>query len=313
MKPILYLAPIRGITERTYRNVFPKYFRGFDLAVSPFIGTSRNNKLKGSLLKEFEPAANFGIKTVPQILGNSAEDFITIANDLHELGYSSVNWNLGCPFPTVINRGRGSGMLPYPEKIGSFLDSVLPEIKPQLSVKLRLGLRDSDEILKVIPVLNSYPLEEIMIHPRTGSQMYDGEVDLDSFERCLELCSHSIVYNGDIDSVETWEILSGRFNNINKWMIGRGALRNPFLPEEIKFGCSLTETEKLLRMRHFHDSLFKEYSKILSGPKHLTDRMKAVWEYLSCSFENSRKVFKMIKKAQNSEHYTDVVDKIFKG
>ena len=67
MNPTLYLAPIRGITNKIYRNIFPKHFQGFDIAVAPFIAAKRNDKLKGAYIREFEPGENRGLKTIPQI------------------------------------------------------------------------------------------------------------------------------------------------------------------------------------------------------------------------------------------------------
>ena len=90
-------------------------------------------------------------------------------------------------------------------------------------------------MLQLIPIFNRFPLEELVIHPGTGAQMYDGEVDLDMFEQCLGLSQHRVAYNGDIDSLEKFKMLSQRFGSVKRWMIGRGLIGNPFLSEKIKF------------------------------------------------------------------------------
>ena len=107
-------------------------------------------------------------------------DFINLAVRLFDLGYMSVNWNLGCPFPMVAKKKRGSGLLPYPENIDAFLEKTVSSIPNRLSIKTRLGRRHINEIFKLMPIFNQYPLEEIIIHPRTGKQMYDGKTDLDT-------------------------------------------------------------------------------------------------------------------------------------
>jgi len=202
-------------------------------------------------------------------------------------------------------------MLCYPDRIESFLEKTMPVLKPKLSIKLRIGLKYPDEVLQLIPIFNQYPLEELIIHPRTGVQMYEGKVDLDMFEQCLNLAKHRVVYNGDIDSVEKLEMLSKRFGSIERWMIGRGLIGNPFLAEKIKFNTEKPYHEKIKIMKAFHDNLFNEYSKILSGPSHITNKMKEIWTYMGDFFENGKKIKKRIWKTHHRDNYVDVVNKIF--
>ena len=142
-------------------------------------------------------------------------------------------------------------------------------------------------------------------------QMYEGDVDLDMFEQCLVLSKHRIVYNGDIDSVEKLEMLSLRFGSIERWMIGRGLLANPFLAEKIKFHTEKSYDEKIKIVRAFHDQLFAEYLKILSGPSHITNKMKEIWTYMGGFFENGGKIKKRIWKTHHRDNYIDVVNKVF--
>jgi tRNA-dihydrouridine synthase B len=112
----LYLAPLRGFTDYIYRNAFDGHFDGFDGALAPFIPTVTTDRLKPSHFKDVLPENNLTMPIVPQIISNQPDDFINLAVRLHDLGYPSVNWNLGCPFPMVAKKQRGSGLLPYPEK-----------------------------------------------------------------------------------------------------------------------------------------------------------------------------------------------------
>ena len=308
---MIYIAPVQGITDRIYRNLFPVYFKGVDIAIAPFISSSKKMKPVNNLLREFYPDKNTGIPTIPQIMSSEPADFTKLANALYDIGCGTVNWNLGCPFRMVVKKGRGAGMLCYPDRIESFLEKTMPAIKPKLSIKLRIGLKYPDEVLQLIPIFNQYPLEELIIHPRTGVQMYEGEVDLDMFEHCLNLSKHGVVYNGDIDSVEKLEMLFKRFGSIERWMIGRGLLANPFLAEKIKFNTEKSYDEKIKIMKAFHDNLFAEYLKILSGPSHITNKMKEIWTYMGDFFENGKKIKKRIWKTHHRDNYIDVVNKIF--
>lgn len=201
-------------------------------------------------------------------------------------------------------------MLPYPDLIDEFLSKVMPKIPGKLSIKCRLGRTEAGEIFRFMPVFNRYPLEEVIIHPRTGIQMYEGKTDPDTFEKCLELSVNPLVYNGDIKSPDDFFSLSRRFQTIESWMIGRGALINPFLPGMIKNENDAI-SDKVNKIEGFHEALFKRYTDAMNGPAHVIDRMKGIWNYLSNAFENSRFIFKKIKKVRSIRKYKQIVADFF--
>ncbi len=305
----LILAPLQGFTDVTYRNVFSHHFSGLDEAVAPFISTMGQKRLKPSRIKDVDPENNKTLFVIPQILGNVPRDFIFLADHLYDMGHKKINWNLGCPHSKIAKKNRGSGLLMYPEKIDAFLETVLPKISNTLSIKLRLGRKSKQEIFNLLPVLDKYPLDEIILHPRTGIQMYEGTSDHDAFEQALSCSRHQFTYNGDIIDSDSFFTVQKKFSTINRFMIGRGMLRNPFLGENIK---RLPQTkDKLLRLKKFHDDLFNAYEKIFSGPGHLTGRMKGFWTYLGPSFDNSKKGLKKILKATSIPKYQTAVTAFF--
>ena len=305
----IILAPLQGFTDVTFRNVFSAHFHGVDEAVAPFISTMGQGRLKPSRIKDVFPEQNRAMPVVPQILGNVPDDFVFLARHLHQLGHQRVNWNLGCPHSKIAKKKRGSGLLSHPQDIDAFLDHALPLIPCSLSVKIRLGRTSKNEIDALLPVFDRYDLEEIILHPRTGVQMYDGTSDHDAFERALAGSRHLFTYNGDITDTGSFDTVQNRFPAIKRFMIGRGILANPFLAEQIK-GVR-DERDPVLRLKAFHDDLFNGYQAIFSGPAHLTGRMKGFWSYLGPSFKNSRKFLKKILKSTSIKQYTAMVDLFF--
>lgn len=305
---ILSLAPLRGLTDATYRNSFARHFPGFDLTIAPFLTTFKGTKVKSAKLDDLLPENNKDLPVVPQILSKDADQFKILATMLFDLGYETVNWNLGCPYPMVANKGRGSGLLPDPDKIASFLEAIA-DLPTRLSIKTRIGRRNKAEIKELIPIFNSFPLAELIIHPRLGTQLYKGEVDLDTFSFCLESSTNPVTYNGDLCSIADFQRLSRRFPTVQRWMIGRGALSDPFLPASIK-QIPLPQYP-LLSIQSFHDELFSLYGQRLSGGSHLLGRMKAVWFYLAGSFQDNKKLLKKIQKVKNIETYTALITHFF--
>jgi tRNA-dihydrouridine synthase len=228
-----------------------------------------------------------------------------------DLGYREVNWNLGCPYPMVTGKGRGSGLLPQPERIAAFLDTVCIDSPLPVSVKVRLGFRDPQEILALMPVLNNHPLARVVIHPRLASQMYEGQVDLDGFEAAWALSLHPVTYNGDIRTTQDHVNLSARFLSIGEWMIGRGALSDPFLPARLR---GLPTPDGPVRViKAFHDDLLEAYQEILSGQKHVLDKMKEVWTFLGLWFSADPRWLKKIAGAKTLEAYRNAVQSAIVG
>ena len=234
---MLILAPMQGLTELMFRKVYHRCFPGaLDYAISPFLSLTHGNLTEAwEKIDDVLPEPNRdSIPVIPQILGKEPVEFIDLANRLFDIGYTEINWNIGCPMRRVTAKHRGSGILPYPDEVDRILGQVIPHLKPRLSVKMRLGLKSPDEIFNLIPILNDYPLLNITIHPRTGKQQYSGQVDLDTFEQTLPLLKHQVIYNGDLCTVADFRRLRQRFPKIQHYMIGRGILYDPLLPLKIK-------------------------------------------------------------------------------
>ena len=228
-RPFLYFAPLQGITDALYRRVFHRHFGGFDAAIAPFINPQRHCAAKEKWFADVLPENNSDLPVIPQLLNTDAEDFIALSTRLQDLGYDHINWNLGCPAPMIAGKRRGSGILPYPETIVALLEKVVPRLKARLSIKTRLGYHHPQEILTLLPMLEAFPLQEIIVHARLGKTDVQRTVDLEGFARCRSLTTHELVYNGDITTAAVFRDLQARLPWVNRWMLGRGVLADPFL------------------------------------------------------------------------------------
>jgi len=309
VKILLRLAPLHGVTNHVFRKAYFHHFSGFDGAMAPFINSVNLARPAPNHFKDLLPEVNAGVALVPQILGNDAQAFVATTKVLADLGYSEVNWNLGCPFPMVANKRRGSGLLPHPELIEGFLALACAESKLPISVKLRLGRSDPAEILALMPVLNSFPLKLVWIHPRIGTQMYRGEVNLEGFEAAASMSRHELGYNGDVKDRGTFETLRDRFPAVREWMIGRWAIYDPFLPAAIRGAAVPPNWMEILKA--FHDELYGDYRRVLFGPAHVMDKMKEVWTFIGRSFPHSGHLLARIAQAKTLEAYERAVDRVF--
>ena len=312
MNHTLLSSPLQGFTDFKFRNAFNHFFGGIDTFYAPYIRLNGKMVIKNSYKRDIALENNTELEVIPQIITNDVDEFLFVSKYIRELGYKELNWNLGCPYPMVTKRGMGSGLIHDAEKIDSILHKVHNESDVLVSMKMRMGYENPEEILGTLPILDKYPLKNIAIHARIGKQLYKGGTDLDAFQKCLDNTKHKMYYNGDITSVTAFKKLQERFPSIDHWMIGRGLIADPFLPIMIKNNTSEYPKNRYAIFREFHDRIFTEYDAVLSGPTPIRMKMLGFWEYFSQSFSNPQKTYKKIKKAKNIKNYNIAVNEIFK-
>ncbi|MWW26693.1 tRNA dihydrouridine synthase [Algibacter lectus] len=306
----LLSSPLQGFTDFRFRNAFHHYFGGIDTFYSPYIRLNGKFKIKSSYQNDLLLENNDTLEVIPQIITNDAEEFLFVAKYVQSLGYKELNWNLGCPYPMVAKSGMGSGLICNPEKIDNILERAHKETDILVSMKMRMGYDHAEEILDVFPILDQYPLKNIAIHARIGKQLYKGPVDLKAFERCITSTKHKLYYNGDITSVEAFKSIQTRFPSLDHFMIGRGLIADPFLPQMIKDDTTEYPKDRWDIFEEFHNTIYSQYDEYLSGPTPIKMKMLGFWEFFSQSFSNQQKTYKAIKKATNPFKYKQAVSMI---
>lgn len=314
MSVTLLSSPLQGFTDFRFRNSFQRYFGGIDTFYAPYIRMDGKFKIKPNFETDVLPKNNTTLECIPQIMTNSAEEFLFVSKYVQSLGYSELNWNLGCPYPMVVNRCMGSGLISEPERINEVLDRVHSESDITVSMKMRMGYEHAQEILEVLPVLDRYPLKNLAIHARIGKQLYRGGTDLKAFQVCLDSTKHKLYYNGDITTVDSYRALQRRFPIIDHWMIGRGIIADPFLALMIKADSDEYPSDSLDTFSRFHDTLLHEFEQKLKGEKHVIMKMSSYWEYFQEGFfKDEKSRIKKIRKAKSLDVYNELVFGLFRG
>ena len=309
---MLSLGPFQGITDAPFRNVFKQHFGGIDKFYTPFFTGIQKDHAKNLQVEEIDPRCNDVEHLTPQILSTDAEEILRFATQCKQLGYKEINLNMGCPFPRVANKKRGSGLLPYPGKVNEMLATVFEKIDVKFSVKCRLGYFSPDEIYPIIEVFNKYPLNELIVHPRIGKQLYKGEVDIERFKELIPNIKAPLIYNGDIVSVESFNRIRTMVQPVNDFMLGRGLLSNPFLAEDIKGFETESQERRTQRMHAYVLDLYEERLRHAGGSPKVLGRMKELWSYMKDSFDESQDIWRKIKKINALKEYEDAVENVFR-
>ena len=195
----MILAPLRGVTVRCFRTVFGEIAAGagFDEAFTPFVPAAagfdplRDRELRGG--------PESPLRATPQFIGKDPAALKKSLVRIRGAGYEFADLNAGCPFPMVRRKGRGAGLLRTPDVLARMLDAGCEAMgERRFSLKARLGVDGPDELLGLMPIINSFPLRFLTVHARTARQMYGGECDAAAFARVAAAAKMPVVYNGDV-------------------------------------------------------------------------------------------------------------------
>lgn len=304
----LSFAPLEGITNYAFRQSHAKWFGAADRYFIPFLVPNQTYKFTSREKKDIAPKNNQGLCVVPQLLTNHAEQCLWAMERLQELGYSEVNLNFGCPSGTVVVKRKGSGFLADLDTLDRFLDTVCTGFSGKVSIKTRLGIEDVQEFAGILEVYNRYPLSELIIHARVQKDLYQGAVDHKAFSQALSTCKHPVCYNGDLFTSEHFKKFCETFPQVERVMLGRGWIANPDLGNQIR-GKDVLD---LARIRGFHDELYATYRENLSGETPVLFKMKELWYYQHCLFENSDKILKKIRKSKHLMEYEAAAQEMFR-
>ena len=198
-------------------------------------------------------------------------------------------------------------MLAHPEELDRFLDQVFGGVRVKVSVKTRLGLESPEEFGPLLEIFEKYPLHLLIIHPRVRKDFYSEPVRIEAFSRALEMYSGPVCYNGGLVTAEGCCRFQERFPQVDRVMIGQGLLADPALAAKAK--GEPPPDRKVLRA--FHDELYQTYLEAFGSQRNTVFHMKELWSYLCRLFEGGDRLFKDIRKAQNSRDYEGAVARVF--
>ncbi len=297
-------APLQGFTEAPWRNNQNEIFGGIDEFYTPFMRIERN-ELRKKDIREISLENNCVPALIPQILASKPHDVERLVKYIAEIGYKKIDINLGCPFHPVANKKYGCGMLPYPDDLNNLIDILIPFAnKIEFSIKSRLGWNNPNELLHVLDILKRINPSHLSIHPRIGTQQYEGDLNMQMFSEIYSISNIPLIYNGEIKTVDDAKSIIEAFPCIEGIMIGRGLLQNPALARMIKGGKNANFNE-IIRL---HDELFQHYSSTLNGDAHILSKMKPFWEYLLPELD--RKIKKAIRKSSSIAKYQSAIASI---
>ncbi len=229
----LFLAPMEDVTDPSFRYICKEF--GADMMYTEFVpsdGLIRDARKAMEKLKIYSYEMPVGI----QIYGHITEALVEAAKIAESVGPTLIDINFGCPVNKIANRGAGSGMMRYPDKMVEITKRVVEAVKLPVTVKTRLGWDENSKIIvELSEKLQDTGIAALTIHGRTRSQLYKGEADwtlIGEVKRNPRI-TIPVIGNGDITSAEGAKEAFDRYG-VDGIMIGRATYGRPWIFREIK-------------------------------------------------------------------------------
>ncbi len=264
-----FLAPMAGVSDPALRLQCKKM--GAGLVVTEFtsihsiIAKEKQLKEQMSTIQEF---IEFSEQERPLSIQLFGSDLVALekAAKIVEPYFDIIDYNMGCPAPHITQQMAGGALLQEVNLTQQIFNTLVNAVKKPVTLKIRSGVTNASKFLfrDIAEIAQDEGIKMITLHPRTVSQGYSGNADWQLIKELKETSSVPIVGNGDIITPEDAKTMIDE-TNCDYVMIGRGAMGNPFLFEQIN---------DYLKTNSYREYSFKDRLDSFFDYLHLTTQYK---------------------------------------
>ncbi len=230
-RPWLALAPMQDVTTLEFMRVIARY-GGPDVYWTEYFRVHGDSKPEKWILKSITENPT-GRPVVAQLIGNDVPALVRTAKLLQKYPVAAIDLNLGCPAPIVYRKCAGGGLLREPDRVDAILGALRDAVTVPFTVKTRIGFESPQEFDALLPLFAKHPIDLLTVHARTVRQMYRPGVRYDLIARAARELNCPVLANGNVHSAGQAKQLLAE-TGARGLMIGRGAIRNPWLFDQIR-------------------------------------------------------------------------------
>jgi tRNA-dihydrouridine synthase len=229
--PLLALAPMQDVTTLAFMRVIARY-DGPEVYWTEYFRVHGDSRPEKWILDSITQNPT-GRPVVAQMIGNDIPALVRTARLLQQYPVAAIDLNLGCPAPVVYRKCAGGGLLRDLQKIDAILGALRDAVTIPFTVKTRLGFETPAEFEALLPLFARHPLDLLTVHARTVAQMYRPGVRYDLIAQAVRGLKYPVLANGNVfGAAQAGQLLAE--TGARGLMIGRGAIRNPWLFRQIR-------------------------------------------------------------------------------
>jgi tRNA-dihydrouridine synthase B len=230
-EPFLALAPMQDVTDLAFWRVIAP-FGGADIYWTEYFRVHSSSRLERWILDSILQNPT-GRPVVAQMIGNDIPALVRTARELQQHPIAAIDLNLGCPAPVVYRKCAGGGLLREPKRIDAILAALREAVTVPFTVKTRLGFASPAEFDDLLALFARHDIDLLTVHGRTVAQMYRPGVRYDLIAQAARSLRCPVLANGNVYSAEQSLAVLAQ-TGARGLMIGRGAIRNPWLFAQIR-------------------------------------------------------------------------------
>lgn len=304
-RPALVLAPMQDVTDLPFMRVLAR--RGApDWFVTEYFRVHPDSKLNGYILRSIDENET-GRPVFAQMIGRDIPALVRTAGELARHPIAGIDLNLGCPAPIVCRKDAGGGLLRDPEMVDRIIGRLRDAFPGRFTVKTRVGYHDASEFPKLLEIFRRHAIDGLTIHGRTVGERYATPVHPDCVRAAVETMSCPVIANGNVVDVETGRAYL-RKTNAAGLMVGRGAIRNPWIFSQLAAAFDgmepmiPTRRDLLDYIRDLYDEMARE--SIRFDPMGHVQRMKRPLVYISHGLDETFE--QQIRRAKTPEEFSAI-------
>ncbi len=264
-----FLAPMAGVSDPALRLQCKQM--GAGLVVTEFTSIhsiiAKANQLKEKMqtIQQFIEYSDQERPLSIQLFGSNLPALEQAAK-IVEPYFDMIDYNMGCPAPHITQQMAGGALLQEINLTRQIFSTLVSAVKKPVTLKIRSGVTDASKFLfrDIAEIAEDEGIEMITLHPRTVKQGYSGSADWQLIKELKQVSNVPIVGNGDIITPEDAKAMLDE-TNCDYVMIGRGAMGNPFLFEQIN---------DYLKTGSYNEYSFRDRLDSFFNYLHLTENYK---------------------------------------
>jgi len=227
--PRVMSAPVDGITDSPMRQMIRQFSPDELLFTEMFHISCVANEKRERCLKVEPHEHPIGF----QISGNTTQFLEKAIQKIISYEFDMLNLNAGCPAKNVIKSGSGSALMAEPKKLEILLRAAHKELAGAmpLTLKMRAGFREVNA-LDIALLAQDCGVEMLMIHPRTQTQGFTGDLNFDLVKKIKQTVSIPVIFSGNIIDFESAKQTHEK-TDVDGFMIGRALWGAPWKLKEI--------------------------------------------------------------------------------
>ncbi len=225
-------APMEGVTDVAFRRLI-RQVGGCGMTWTEFVPAKAlaGQHDRALAAAEIDPDER---PVAIQIYGREPALLADGARCAQDLGASVVDVNFGCPSKKVCAHSGGSALLREPALARRIVAAVRAAVSVPFTVKMRSGWDQSSKNAPDIAwMCQEEGVDAVTVHWRTRADLYGGVRDPAVIAAVVDRLSIPVIANGDVvDAAGALALLAE--TGAAGVMIGRGAVRNPWVFREIE-------------------------------------------------------------------------------